>query len=149
MTFDPQSFLDQSTTDANSTVREPIPEGEYTAIVDKVDVRSFQGTKDPSKTYVSLDVTWAIDDEAVRQKTGLPKPTCRQSLMLDLTEGGGLDMGKGKNVGLGRLREAVGLNAPGRPFSFRQLEGQVAKVFVTHRATDEAVYDEIKKVAAL
>jgi hypothetical protein len=69
--------------------------------------------------------------------------------MLDLTPGGGLDLGKGKNVGLGRLREAVRLNDSSKPFSFAQLPGQAARVTVSHRIDGEDTYSEIKKVAPL
>ena len=48
--------------------------------------------------------------------------------MLDITETGSLDMGKGRNVELNRLRAAVDLNVSG--FSFHQLDGRMARVTV-------------------
>ena len=56
-------------------------------------------------------------------------------------------MGKGKNVALGRLREALGQNTPGKPWSFGMLVGQVAKVAVKHRITDAGdTFAEVKRV---
>lgn len=62
----------------------------------------------------------------------MAEPSVRQTLWLDTTESGGLDFGKGKNVGLGRLREALGQNAPGKPWAPGMLVGGVAKVKVSH-----------------
>ena len=51
-----------------------------------------------------------------------------QDIMLDITDTGSLDMGKGRNVELNRLRAAVDLNVSG--FSFNQLDGRMARVTV-------------------
>jgi hypothetical protein len=151
-TFDPSTFMNQTFYGTNSTSRTPIPEGEYPMIAKKVEVDPWQSKKDPTKAGLKLNVQWAVDSAAVREVTGLSEPTCRQSIMLDLTETGGLDMGKGKNVGLGRLREAVGLNTPGQPFSFAMIEGRAAKGRVAWRVADdgtETIYDEVKAVTKL
>jgi hypothetical protein len=55
-------------------------------------------------------------------------------------------MGKGKNVGLGKLREALGLNTPGEPFSFSMITGRLAKGFVQHEVKREEIFVKIKKV---
>ena len=55
-------------------------------------------------------------------------------------------MGKGQNVGLGRLRESLNLNDPTKAFAFRQLEGQMAKIKVDHqpdKEDPEKVYDRV------
>lgn len=147
--FDPAQFLDAQVTDSNDTKLIPIPVGEYTAVADKVDVRTWQGKKDPSKSGVTLEITWSIDDQSVKEALGRDTITVRQGVMLDLTEGGSLDMGKGRNTQLGRLREAVKLNVPGQPFAFSMLPGRLAKVKVEHRIDGENIYSEIKSVAAL
>lgn len=149
-TFDPATFLDQTVTDANSTTFEAVPEGEYTAMIDgDPEVRPWVGRQDPSKSGLTLDLNWLIDDAAVKAKLGRERVTVRQGIMLDLTEHGGLDTGKGRNITLGRLRDAVGLNEPGRPFNFRMLTGKVAKVSVKHRVNDGQIYAEVKGVARL
>lgn len=147
--FDPAQFLDAQITDANDTKLIPIPVGEYTAVADKVDVRTWQGKKDPSKSGVTLEVTWAIDDQSVKELLGRDTITVRQGVMLDLTDGGSLDMGKGRNTQLGRLREAVKLNTPGQPFAFSMIPGRLAKIKVDHRIDGENIYAEVKGAAAL
>ena len=150
--FDPSSFLDMSVDTANSTVSIPVPAGEFVAFVDKVEARPWTSKADPSKSGIALDILWNIDDAGVKQMLDREKVTVKQGIMLDLTETGGLDMGKGKNVGLGRLREATGLNEQGRPFAFRMLEGKAAKVIVEHRSdpkNTEVIYAEVKAVAKL
>lgn len=150
--FDVSALADMQVTDANSTVSVPVPEGEFTAVIKKFEPRTWQ-SGDGSKSGVSLDVTWEIDDMTgeVKGTTGRDVNIVRQSVGLDFVEGtSNLDMGKGRNVGLGRLRQAVGLNVPGKPFNFNQLVGQVAKVSVKHRqATDgtDTIYAEVKAVA--
>lgn len=146
--FNPDTFLQATTTEVNDTKKIPCPAGEYIAVVEKVEARPWQ-SKDGLKSGVALDITWAIDDPAVKETVGRDNVQVRQGLMLDLLESGGLDMGKGKNVALGRLREATGLNVPGQPFSPTMFAGRAAKVTVSHRVDGEDIYDEIKKVAAL
>ena len=85
----------------------------------------------------------------MKELLGRDKVTVRQGIMLDITDSGGLDMGKGRNIGLGRLREAIGLNTPGQPFSFSMVAGRVAKVNVSHRIDGENIYAEVKGVAKL
>jgi len=69
--------------------------------------------------------------------------------MLDLDSQGRVDMSKGKNIGLGRLREAVGKNNEGEQFSFSMLPGLMAKIAVTHRINGEDTFAEVKAVAKL
>lgn len=145
-TFDPASFLNTTFDEANDTRTQPVPAGEYLAIADKVDVKTW-ASRDGSSSGLKLEIVWDIQDEAVKQLLGREKVTSRQNIMLDLTETGGLDFGKGKNTGLGRLREAVGLNEPGQPFAFGMIQGRMAQAVVSHRVNGEEVYDEIKKVA--
>jgi hypothetical protein len=148
---DLSSFMDLSISDANDTVVIPVPEGEYTAVAEEPVVRQWT-SQDGTKSGIALDLQWVIDDQAVKTLLGRDKVTVKQGLMLDLNEQGGLDTGKGKNVGLGRLREACGLNVAGQPFSFRMLGGQVAKVAVKHRPDKNdtsVIYAEVKGVAKL
>lgn len=143
-TFDPDLFMNSETTDANDTSFVPVPEGEFTAAIESVEPRKA-GDKPV------LEVKWAIDDQGVRDATGMQKPTVRQTIWLDVTEAGGLDGGKGKNIGLGKLREAVGQNKPGQRWAPGMLVGQVARVVVKHRSGKEPgeVFADVKGVAAL
>ena len=148
MSFDAQSFLDASVSSTNDTKIVPVPVGEYMGVIDKVAPRQWQ-SKDGSQTGISLDVIWLIEDSAVKEYLGRDTVSCKQGIMLDLTPQGGLDMSKGKNVGLGRLREAIGKNNPGEAFSFAMLPGAAAKVGVKHRIVEEDTYAEVKQVAKL
>jgi hypothetical protein len=118
-------------------------------MVKEIKARPWTSRQDPSKSGMALDVTWSIDDAAVKEQLGRQEVTVKQGIMLDVTETGGLDMGKGKNVSLGRLREATNLNQPGQPFGFRMLEGRPAKVKVEHRIDGDNIYAEVKQVAKL
>jgi len=148
-TFDANNFQNAQFTEASSTDFTPVPEGEFTAVVDKQAIRTT------TKGQVLLDLTWKIDDADVAKETGMANPTVRQSIFLDVTDAGGLEFGKGKNVSLGRLREALGQNQNGKPWSFGMLLGQVATVRVKHRLVrDEATgedrtYTDIAGVAKI
>lgn len=150
-TFDPSAFLDATVNDANSTVSTPCPEGEYTAVAQEPVIRQWV-SKDGMKSGVAVDINWEVDAGGypdVKEATGRDKVFVKQGLMLDTLPNGGLDMGKGMNVGLGRLREALGLNVAGKPFSFRQVAGQVAKISVKHRVDGDQVYADVKAVVKL
>ncbi|HYE38169.1 hypothetical protein [Methylocaldum sp.] len=126
-TFNVDAFQNAQFSDANSTEYVPVPVGEFPAVIDKQAIRQ-------AKQSIILDVTWKIDSEEVARETGIENPTVRQSIFLDVNENGNLEFGKGKNVQLGRLREALGQNVAGQPWTFSHLVGQVAKVRIAHRA---------------
>lgn len=152
VTFDPASFLSQETNDQMDTQFILIPAGEYPAMIKDVAARQQQNPNDPTQLWTILDVTYAIDDQGVREETGMEAPTIRQSIFLDLDDTGKLLTGKGKNVNLGRLREAIGLNQPGQAFSFASLPGQACVIAVKHtpdKKDPEIVYANVNKVASL
>lgn len=145
--FDPSTFIDQVVTDANSIVSTPVPIGDYVAVAGEVKIESWT-SKDGTKSGLRAEIPWVIENNAaVTQVTGRPKNTVRQSIMLDLTPEGGLDMGKGMNVQLGKVREAVGLNTPGSPFSFRMIQGRSAKVKVEHEPYNGQLYAKVGAIA--
>ena len=147
MSFDPNTFLNTTFEETNDTVSIPVPAGEYLAIADKVEIKPWS-KKDGSASGIRLDIVWEIQDENVKALLGRDVVKCNQQQMLDLTEAGNLDFGKGKNVGLGRIREALGLNVPGQPFAFPMIQGRLAKVAVSHRTYEGEIFAEIKKIAA-
>lgn len=148
MPFDPQSFLDSSVSGSNDTKVIPVPVGDYQGVIDKVLPRQWQ-SKDGSTTGIALDVFWLVEDANVKAALGRDTVICKQGIMLDTTPQGGLDMDKGKNIGLGRLREAVGKNDPNELFSFSMLPGLAATISVSHRVNGEETYSEVKGVAKL
>lgn len=145
--FSPEQFLDMQVTESNDTKVVPVPVGEYLGVVKDIKIRPWQSKKDPSMAGIALDVTWIVDDSNVKQLLGRDEVTVKQGIMLDTTEAGGLDMGKGKNITLGRLREAVGLNTPGQPFAVSMLPNRMAKIAVSHRVDGDTIYSEVKSTA--
>lgn len=133
--FDPKSFLQMQMDQANSTVRIPVPAGEHLAVISAVDCSKWT-SKDGSKSGLRLDLKFSIDDANVKALLGRDKVELQQGVMLDLTEAGSLDFSKGRNVQLGRLRDAAGLNEAGKPFSFPMLDGKVVKIVVGHTPSD-------------
>ena len=146
MSFDPATFLNTEVSEALDTKVVPCPVGEYLSLADKIDVKTWS-TKDGSKSGVKLEILWDIQDENVKALLGRDKVVVQQTVMLDTTEAGTLDLGKGKNIGLGRLREALDLNVPGQAFSFPMITGRLATTIVSHRVDGEDIYAEIRKVA--
>jgi hypothetical protein len=142
--FDPDQFAQQEYAESNDTIFIPADEGEFPAVVKKHAFRHLDKTD-----QVVLDITWSIDDAAQRERTGREDVQVRQSIFLDRTEAGGLDFGKGKNVSLGKLREAVGLNVPGQPFRFDMLVGRPAVVKIKNRKEGDDTYSDIKGVRPL
>lgn len=136
MQFDPLAFLQQTTSEQGSIISVPIPVGEYVAVVEKVDARPWQGKADPTKSGIAIDLVYNIDDAKVKETLGRPKVTITQGIMVDLTEQGQLNMGKGFNIALNRVREATGLNVAGSPFAPSMFQGKVVKVTVGHRPSD-------------
>ncbi len=146
--FDPNQFLEMSFEGSNDTKAIPIPVGDYQAIITEVKTRQWQ-SKDGEKSGIALDLVWSIEDEALKTLLGRDTITCKQGIMLDLTDTGGIDMGKGKNIGLGRLREAVDLNDSGRAITFSMLPGRMALIKVSHRVSGEDIFAEVKHVTRL
>lgn len=145
--FDPNAFFDQVVESAGSTEVVPIPAGEYLATIDKKEVTQWSKKDDPSISGLKLKVTWSLEDQPVRELLGRDKVTVVQDIMLDLTDHGTLDMGKGRNVELNRLRAAVDLNVSG--FSFNQLDGRMARVTVKQdqdRNDPQKFYTRVKAV---
>jgi hypothetical protein len=147
MSFDPNTFLNMTVEETNDTKSIPCPAGEYLALAEKVDIKTWSA-RDGSSSGLKVDILWDIQDENVKALLGRDSVKVGQQQMLDLTDTGQLDMGKGKNIGLGRIREALNLNVAGQPFSFGMIQGRMAKVIVSHRAVGEDVYAEIKKIAS-
>lgn len=120
--FDPATFMAE-TTEAGSTQAPICEPGEYPGIVDKAEIRvvtSGPQAKTPGRQMPLLEVTFKLENPGFEKDFGR-KPTVRQTIWLDMN-GVKLDMGKGKNVSLNKLREALGQNKPGA-WNHKMLEG--------------------------
>jgi len=141
--FDASTFLDFTTTE-ESVKRPPIPVGDYTAVIGDLTTREWVSPKDPTKSGIAIDVPLTIDLPAdVAEASGLREPTLtvKDSIMLDLTPQGAIDMAPGKNGKLRKYREATDNNKPGQPFNIRMLGGQVITVKIGHREYPEGSGD--------
>ena len=143
MSFDPESFANATIEAELSTRAEPIPPDTYAATIEKVGVLDVKG-------YACMDVTWKISAPELEEVDGR---FVTQRVFLDITDSGQLDVSKGKNVTLGRIRNAVGQNVAGQAWSPNMLFGQSAMIQVINEGnkkdpTDENIYDRVKTVSA-
>ena len=152
MNFDPLTFSEATITDSNATSYDPIPVGYYPAHIENQEIKT--GTKTDQDTgeikpWARLVVTWNIEAPEIAEQLSKKKLLCRQSFFLKLNDQNTLATGKGINIDLGQLREAVGLNKKGEAFSFPMLVGRHAQVKVAHRTFDGKLIDEVVAVTAL
>lgn len=155
MTFDPATFMSQTTQGKLDTIIQQCPEGEFKAMIDDFDgtaFRTFKSKKDDREFHVFAP-PFVIQDASVQAQLGRDKVTVfHKGMFLDLDSSGGLDASKGKNVDLGRLRESVGQNSDG-PWSFNNLKGAGPVIVkVVHEADPndtEKKYARVTKVVKL
>lgn len=156
MAFDAKAFMAQKVTAPMSTEREKVPEGQYRAMIDAgegwIEFASGEIGKGEraGEQWVSANIRFLIQDEAVKAELGRDKVIVRKKIFLDLDKAGGLDVAKGRNVELGALREAVNQNND-KAWSIEKLEGAgPVMVEVTHRADpndSSKSYVEVGKTA--
>lgn len=133
MTIDVKQFLNTKFSGgANATVRRPVPVGEWKAIIDDVELETFPGKKDVTKTYLRCTLSYRILDESVQKELGRDKVVAVDGWLVDLTDAGDLDFGPDRNVHLGRLREATECNKPGDEWSFPGFKEKIVKVKIVH-----------------
>jgi hypothetical protein len=154
MNFSPETFMNAVFNEANDTKIIPCPVGEFPAQILEVTPKSGIISKGDraGETWARLDVSWETSDHAACAATGRERVRVRQGIMLDLTPNGGLDFGPGRNVQLGRLREAVNLNQPGQPFSPAMFVGRSARISVAHTLDNRdnvTIQAEVRNVAPL
>ena len=149
-TFDPDVFLGQSLQGEMSTIYEPCPVGEYPAVCEDLKAR-LQPSKDGMMEYLIFDLRWRIDDQQLMTSLGRNKLNVFQSIFVDRNSDGSLDISKGKNIQLGKLREALGQNTPGQPWAPSMIRGMAARVKVDHEINknDGSLRDKVVAVSKL
>lgn len=142
--FDPEQLVTLSTEGEMSTKLPHIPEGEYQAVIE-----SIKGATVGDENKPVLNVRVLVDDPKAMEATKLEKPFSKKTVWLDITDEGQLDMSEGKNVDLGRLREAVGQNTAGS-WTPIMLEGQRVTVLIGNRVDKNSgdIYDEVRRFSA-
>ena len=155
--FNPDTFLDQTTTTAGSR-RPPVSAGlAFLGAIGEPKARNVPGKKDPAKVYVFCDIPITLDlstHPTEVQRLGQDKVVLRHSGMIDYNSDGTLDWSPGKNKFLTAYREALNLNQDGSTFSPRMLVGRIVRAKVGHRPGEGVdpvtgrpeVYDEIDSV---
>lgn len=140
--FNPTAFMNE-TFDAPEldTKLIPVPEGEHVGQIgtDDKDVNPVTGVGKNGKLWLRLDLMVELTDPNLKQELQREKVIIRYGMMLDLNEQGRLDLRPQRNIGLGKLRDAVNQNKPGQ-WSFSQLKGQPIKVRVKRKTIEG--YDE-------
>lgn len=149
--FSVEAFGGGSFEGQGDTRRLQLEEKEYPAIIVGPwgeDRKTHLRTTD--KGHLILDVVWQPDDPEQKSKLKIEKlPTLRQSIFLDLTDNGALDMGPFKNPDLNRLREVFGLNAPGQKWSFTDFIGRVATIKLENRPNKDDPANPYQNVTAV
>lgn len=120
-TFDPTSFMQSTVDSVGDTEYVLCPIGEYPAVIDDFDEKAFRqfdrkekGTDNIIGATTVFSPGFAIQDPQVLKNLERDKLVVyHKGIFLDVDDNGGFDMGKGKNVQLNQLRDAVGQNVPG------------------------------------
>lgn len=124
--FDPQALQQATYEEATSTVRLLLPVGwKGRGIIKNTEFTSGESKKNPGEKFVKLVVN-VEQIEGPDMETHIQRKSIsgRLEYLCDINDRGMLDMGPGKNVGLGLLREALGMNQPGVPFKFSDMAGK-------------------------
>lgn len=147
-----EEFLQTTSTEVLDDKLDPCPEGEWTGLAGAPSVASFvyKNGEREGETGYRMVIRWDIQDQEVKDQLSRDTVSVTQSILLDLTpDGAGLDFGKGKNIGLGQLRTALGQNNPGEAWSPAMIEGQVAKLSVKADTYQDRITAKIAGVTAV
>jgi hypothetical protein len=147
-TFNEEEFLQTPVEEALSTVSLKIPPNDYKGMIAKPEHISMGFTPKGSPV---LEVWWTLDAPEVSEQIGKDTLMVRQTLYLDLTAAKRLDTSKGRNVQLGRLREALGQNGPGK-WNYNDMVGVPALVKTDldpNKNVAGDFYEKVKGVSSL
>lgn len=146
MQFDPNQFLDVEMS-APLERRPPLPPGDYTAVIGEVKAANWsKGDKSGTRLIVPLaiEIPPAVADSLRLNSSSL---TLTDSIMLDTTEQGTIDMAPGRNSRLRLYREALDMNKPGDTFSPRRMQGRPVKVKLSHEMWQDQIQERVDGVA--
>lgn len=141
-TFNPEAFEQTVVEQASETDFTPTPKGEYTAYVDDY---SWREVNDIPVCAAKLKII----DEKLKELLGQDDPWISYDMFIELEPNGTLAFGPNKNVALGRLREALGQNRAGEPWTFSMLRGAgPVKITVEPDKKQPEKYSRVAKVVA-
>lgn len=154
MSFNPNAFMDEAPGGKLDTALEPPREGEYMFTPESCEISEQTSTKPEhaGKSWPRMTIQWRLMDEAEKQRLGRDNVFVRQQFLLDTDPTTGrLDFGKGKNVRLGSIYEALGMNdGTGTPNRINNASGTLVLGRVTHTSAKndpETKYAEVSRVA--
>ena len=130
------------------------PEKEYTANIgeprDELKEWFRNVKRDDGTVTATINIPFILHDETVRDQLGVRTLTSRLTIWLDTEISGALSTGKGKNISLGQLREALGQKEI-TPWNFSMLIGAGPVKVITTNSTgkDGKVYSNVSKVAKI
>jgi hypothetical protein len=106
--------------------------------------------RDDGTQTATLNIPFVLQDEDVRRQMGVRQLTSRLTIWLDTEISGALATGKGKNVSLGQLLEALGQNGDTN-WDFEKLinAGPVKVITSNSTGKDGKQYSNVTKVAKL
>lgn len=155
--FDPVAFLDAQQSEVNEK-RPPLPE-ENPAADDGLYVATIGELKAPrsgtigkgdraGEPWIQVVIPLKIDvPQQLRDSMKLPPSlTISDGAFIDLTPAGSIDNSPGKNRRQRDYREALDMNKPGEPFSWRSTEGRIVKVKIKHELFEGTVQERIAAV---
>jgi len=136
------------------------PEGDFNLMLDSrnLDVTKWftsgiaQKGQNAGNEYVTFEIPMEILDDKVRQALNQDHVYSRYKGFLDFAPDGSLDFSEGKNVKIGRLREALNQNDPNVPWDPSQLalaSGTIFKGHLKHTPNKDdptAPFSEISRV---
>ena len=145
--FNPEQFLGAALSQP-LTKRPPADAGRpYSATIQVPKIRPWNSeAKGTSGFAADIPLEISLPDE-VAARVGQPRITLNDSVFLDTTPGGGLDMAPGRNRGLRRYYEATGLNKPGT--TMQHLAGQLVKVVLKHEVAKDGSGDIYERIDAM
>lgn len=148
--MDMTSLLNAPTGGPLSTKIEACPEGEFKLVVDDSD-KAFKihevKTRDGLRQI--LNVSFKVLDDDIRTKLGRENIFVPMKIWLDLDAAGNLDMSRGKNIGLGRLMEAFGLNDGTTPPAALKGRGPIIGK-IKHTTNDKGdTFAEVERIAKI
>jgi hypothetical protein len=145
--FDPVSLLN-APLEESATSRDPLPPGEVLAQIMKLSFAEGISQKN-REPWFRMNVHLEIQDRdylAGYSDGSFEKATTLYGVMYEKNESGtGIAVGPNKNVKLGQLRAAAGVN--GRPLN--DLIGQFIRILVInkpHQDDESVILDEVKTV---
>lgn len=108
--FDADAFLNQTVAGPLSTSVTPCPEGEYKAMIDDGDkwITFSGGTSEKGNVWNKANILFSILDDGVKAALKREKVLVPMNCFLDLTDSGTMDTSEGKNISIGKLRDAAG-----------------------------------------